>query len=454
MINKSEAVTTVNLDTNAFSFRTLSQLQWTLIAFFVLCRLTLLMFYDAYITDVGYYLDIAKQGLTTSAKAYQDFSFGYPPISLFLVYLPAWFAPLEFWSYWRIFRAQMFFIDFSVFFLVFYFLKQKIEFRDEQLSLFVFFYVLLGFLQGHLLYDRLDILIVASLMSLLFAFVQYRENPKIVRVLSLIGMYIKFVPFLFALLLNLITIFDQMKLPSQKTKILFLLGQKGVKELFWLLVPFFLVTTLYETTVARGLFKDMGMHFERGIQVESTWASPIIIKQVFTKNGSPYAVNNFGAQHIDPSQAPEWYVAASKYVGLLSLIVFGLWLFLIAFPRLILRHQLKVSDLFNLGILIWLSLFSLFLSTQRVLSPQFFIWIMLPTALHIAAAPKKLFIFVAITLYILTYIGFDRGYWQFVEGNAFYVSIVALRNLLLILFTGLCIKELKDYCYCGRQYKT
>ena len=421
----------------------LTQLQIYLICFFVLTRLTILLFYDAYITDVAFYLDIAKQGLNTKAHAYQDFSFGYPPLALLFVYLPAWFSNFEFWNYWRLFRIQMFIIDLALFAGIFYFLINHLKIIPQKLILFIAIYCLVGFLQGHLLYDRLDLLIEAALFSLFYAFNRNPGNRWLLRSLSLIGMFIKFVPFLYALLLNLINRLREAK-PSKSTPLsqLLILLKAGISELLLLIIPFILFISVYELTIAGGVFKDLNMHFQRGIQIESIWATPVLINKLIVNNPKSLVINNFGAQHIDDSQVPSWYLDFSKLTGIIILSFFGLYFFIK------LRTQLKLTPsqivpMAKLSGGIWLVLFCIFLSTQRVLSPQFFIWIMIPISLLLALSFDWFLFILAILTYTLTYIGFDICYWDFVNGNRFFILIVSLRNLSLVLLTYASLRHLK-----------
>lgn len=418
---------------------TRSQLSW--IAFFVLCRLTILLFYEAYVTDVAFYLEIAKQGLSSNAKAYENFAFGYPPLALLFTYFPGWLSRLEFWSYWRCFRAQMFLIDMGLFAWVFYFLKSKLKISENKLALFVGIYSLLGFLQGHLLYDRLDLLILTSLFALFYSFSVAPSSTWLLRAISLIGIFVKFVPFLYALVLNLLNRFSSETISPKRTKRWTDLIKAGLTELFWLIVPFIILVSAYEAVIAKGVFKDLNMHFQRGIQVESVWATPVIIKQILTNPNGAYAVNNFGAQHIDEKQVPLWYLELSKVAGLLALSALGLYLFLVLLPKLK-RTQSTAGTSPYLACLVWINIFCIFLATQRVLSPQFFIWLMLPLSLLPVFHLDKKILALTFLTYLLTYIGFDLGYWQFVAGNTFFVAVVAARNLLLVLLTTLTLRQL------------
>lgn len=422
---------------------TFTQVQVSLILFFVLSRLTMALFYDAYVTDVAFYLDIVKQGLLTHAKAYENFPFGYPPLALLFVYLPAFVSNLDFWDYWRAFRSQMFLIELTLFAACFYHLKEYIKLDDSKLATFVGFYTLFGLLQGHLLYDRLDLLIVASLLGLFLLFTKHPQKKNGLRLISTLGMLVKFVPFLYALALNLVGHFRFKGAQKQEPIKLGSLLRWGVQELVLLIVPFILLISLYESTVAKGVFADLTMHARRGIQVESLWATPIAIKHLFAPETN-LVVSNFGAQHINEKQVPEWYLHLSKWAGILALALFGLFLFLKRWPQLAVQKW-EFVDSSRFAVLLWLAIFGIFLSTQRVLSPQFFIWLMFPISISLAIEFDKKLAGLACATYILTYIGFDLGYWKFVAGNPFFVAVVTLRNITLLILTLYSVKKLLSF---------
>ena len=80
-----------------------------------------------------------------------------------------------------------------------------------------------------------------------------------------------------------------------------------------------------------------------------------------------------------------------------------------------------------------------FMATQRVLSPQFFLWVMAPLALIVVHRRSWLWAAGVITLYTLTWMGFDRHYVDLARIDRFAVHIVAARNIVLIaLWLGVC----------------
>ena len=182
------------------------------------------------------------------------------------------------------------------------------------------------------------------------------------------------------------------------------------------------------------------MHLARGIQVESTWATPLIVGHLIQHPGESFAVSNFGAQHIDEQKVPSWYVMSSKIGGIVILGLFFIYLFFHLVPKLQKNKTPLTSP--TLAGLVWLIIFCLFLATQRVLSPQFFIWLMIPISFLLAFDFDRSLAVLAVLNYGLTYLGFDVGYWKFVEGHPLFVSIVALRNLSLLALTAYALWKL------------
>jgi hypothetical protein len=91
-------------------------------------------------------------------------------------------------------------------------------------------------------------------------------------------------------------------------------------------------------------------------------------------------------------------------------------------------------------LLIMLFVLTFLISTQRVLSPQYMIWLMpgLAAAIFMGKTDVPLLVH-AFFIFLLTYIGFDLGYWKYVSLDLKMVIVVNLRNLLLLSLSMLII---------------
>jgi hypothetical protein len=94
----------------------------------------------------------------------------------------------------------------------------------------------------------------------------------------------------------------------------------------------------------------------------------------------------------------------------------------------------------------------LFLPLQRVLSTTFVIWWIPILAVWWAVTQKHWVAVVSVAIYILTYIGFDIGYFKYVEMQPLYVSVYAMRNVLLVIMAGLFVRDyLRSYSFTNSQ---
>jgi hypothetical protein len=195
----------------------------------------------------------------------------------------------------------------------------------------------------------------------------------------------------------------------------------------------------FNTEREKGMFVFMSEHGQRGIQMESLWASPFMaadaasIKQ---KAEIPYPLKtNFGAQHLDNSVIPSFYLISAKFAGFAALagIYTAFFICFFRFPdkRPILSDPAWVLTFYTA------SLFFI-IAAQRVLSPQYMIWpVPVVTALLFASnkVPRSLF-FCVLLLYVFSWLNFDFGYEKLVQFDPAAVTILVIRNMFLLIVTG------------------
>jgi len=357
-------------------------------------RLVILFGYSAYITDVSLYFDQAGKA-AMGLKTYTDFFYPYPPLSLALIYFPNLFGASDFWTYRGIFTKELFALDLLVAALMVWGARKQWKWSEQKIFTALCFYSAFGLLQGHLLYDRIDLGISLFVLSMVFL-------PKHLIAASNFGMLFKIVP----------------PIPAA----FFLALQQRGKN-FWirlpaLILPSIAVILLIECTTNPGILKYLFEHQQRGIQIESVWATPFMLSHASI-------TTNYGAQHLVDNTVPALYLMLSKYLGWLALGALGLFT--------LTRAPKKPSQ--RLLLLTPLMVLIVFLCTQRVLSPQFFIWLIPFLSLACAEFKSPALWGLSFGVYTLTYIGFDIGYWEFVKLSPFFVNAVALRNLLLVALT-------------------
>lgn len=376
---------------------------------FLVSRCFILFGYAPYITDVALYSEQALQA-SQGLRAYTDFFYPYPPFSLPFIYLPEWLGATEFFSYRNLFNKIFFIIDLGLTFLIVRTAKQKLKFSDSMIFSSLLLLSLFGLLQGHLLYDRID-LGVTFFNFLLFMLTLSGMSWGWTALVSNIGVLYKFIPFFPAVFLHLIQ-HAELKLSS------FIIRSA------MMLLPALFIIAIFEYTSHPGIIRYLFEHQERGIQIESLWATPYLLAQIWSGNNTVAIDTVFGGQHLKSEAISPVILFLSKSLGFLALAVFGIWNF---------RRKPKVSH--ELLLLTPLCVLLIFMSTQRVLSPQFFIWLIPFLSLCIVKFKSRSLLFLSLCLYTLTFIGFDLGYWSFVKFHPFFVHVVALRNLVLLILT-------------------
>ena len=392
---------------------------------FLLSRILILTAFDPYVTDVVLYFDQAKQALE-GMRAYTDFSFPYPPLSLPLIYLPGLFHLENFYTYRDSFIKELFCVDLLLITASYLVMKRYLAFKPKQIFNALLLISFFGLMQGHLLYDRID-LGVALVNVVLLGLALAHQPWGMTAVTSNLGVLFKFIPFFPAGFLYLVS-----HSKEKWTGIALKLG------LF--LIPALSLIFILEHTSHPGIQNYLFEHGERGIQIESVWATPYMLAKVWARSSEIGVDTNFGAQHLKEGWISPVVVFFSKIVG------FGIFALL---GFLILKRKPKVSK--ELLLYTPTTILLVFLATQRVLSPQFFIWLIPFLAMTIIHSKSRSLLVGSVALYTLTYIGFDLGYWEFVKFNSFFVHIVAMRNVVLLIVTGLMLKQ---FFKCFQTYYT
>jgi hypothetical protein len=178
-------------------------------------------------------------------------------------------------------------------------------------------------------------------------------------------------------------------------------------------------------TSSPGIFGVLEQHQMRGIQLESTWATPFMLHRAFDPSDRLTIDSNYGAQHLNSSTIPSFYIGLSKYLGIFVFLF-------IAWVLWRIRHFNWPKEFQLLTALLALLIF---LTTQRVLSPQFFIWLMPFLAMGLVIFNRWSWWFLTFFIYFLTFYGFRFGYWNYVSFSPYFTVVMSARNLLLVILT-------------------
>lgn len=398
------------------------------LGFFLLSRIVIIFGYGVYISDLDLFKLIADYGTKSGYVAYRDFWFPYPPLALPLIYIPSYFTS-DFPSFRRIFQVEMFVFDAMTLTYMILFLKQRVSAGTVKIACAVFLYSFLGLLVGHLIYDRFDLTISSAFMMSAYYFTGNSKHKTVAYVVSFLGAVIKLVPLFWFPVFVLFEVVEKGRLNIGK----------AVKPAILLLIPFMVFMVSYNATVKGGLFRLMGEQGLRGIQIESVWASPLML--YYSIKGAPSSAklnSEYAAQHINDSALPKFYLLASKYAGFCLLGIFFLTL-----AYFVWRGERKELAENSRVLLIMFFVIAFLISTQRVLSPQYMIWLMPGIAVAIFMGKTDLPLLVhAVLIFVLTYIGFDLGYWKYVSLDLKMAIVVNLRNLLLLSLCALIIARI------------
>lgn len=380
--------------------------------------------YEAFVSDVPFYHHVFKMGILKGFSAYCDFWFPYPPLSLPLMYGPGFFGQ-DYGAYRRAFQLQMLVFDVAAFFLLNAFLKNRIKcppwLRAGALSL----YSLLGLFEGHLLLDRLDIGMSVCYLGALYYFTAEGRARWAGYAFLLAGALVKLLPLF---MLPLFAIFECYRARGETWP-----SPRSLWLPFVLVaVPFAAAVLYYNNDVCDQVLQSLSQHGARGIQIESNWAIPLVANRIL--NGSPVQVDfSYGAFDIFGAGVPAWFVWVSKRAGFLFLGGYYLWLF-----RSFRRKMVETSHLEPIEICyLFYGVILILICTQRVLSPQYLIWMLPLAAIQFAVAERKAAVVVgSAAVFGLSYVVFDKGFHRIIDFDPTYSLYLVIRNVTLLVWAA------------------
>jgi hypothetical protein len=175
----------------------------------------------------------------------------------------------------------------------------------------------------------------------------------------------------------------------------------------------------------------MMLHQERGIQLESSYASVLLLKNLLEIGVNSEVYNEFVGWNI---AANIFFEEIAKTFG--NLVFMGFWaaLFFIFLGKKNAGKKINFSDAQFLELTLITIL--LFLSFQRVLSLQFFIWLIPVSAIWLAKNRSVKFLLVFCFLFFSSFFIFSIDYLALTSQIPIMVVAIILRNLVLVIFTS------------------
>jgi hypothetical protein len=173
----------------------------------------------------------------------------------------------------------------------------------------------------------------------------------------------------------------------------------------------------------------------RGLQIESIWATPLMIARIFDPQAHPVRYSTWQAYEVFGQGVDALLVAAnvSTMLSYLAFVVgYGFWL-----RRLYLRRQQpSVAD----AALLTVTVVAVLLIANKTLSPQYLLWLGAPVAVLLLHQPSSRPLGAGVLLLgVLTEVVYPALYAPLLAGgtgSALAVVVLALRNLGLVAVAG------------------
>jgi hypothetical protein len=361
----------------------------------VIIQIIILFYTPSINSDLGYYFDLSKK-MVSGLLPYLDFKFEYPPLAILPIWIPGIFKS-EIKGYNFLFRAI--FCLFNILFLLF--ISHRLTnhlIYNFFYKRYLIFYTLLSVLMAPLFYDRLDLLFGFILFGSL-----YYSNEKSL-FWTLLGIPYKLISAIF------LPFYGLAFLRSRN------LNLKDLFKLCVLPIGGLLAVILYMFQFK--FLSFLSYHHLRGIQIESTWATLHFLMQLF--NDQKMIIEySFGAQHL--KDVSGWIVFLANYslVGFLSL------LFIIYYFK-----KNPLPEIFITALLV-------FICFSKVLSPQYFIWL-IPLLIFFIEENIELALFLLIAA-ISNYVFIHYGELMAQASWAWWC--ISLRNVALVCWVMMRFKN-------------
>jgi uncharacterized membrane protein len=343
---------------------------------------------------------------------YRSFGVEYPPLGMASVILPGLFAA-NFDIYYKLFVAEMLIFDIAALFILAG-LAKRLELRLWQ-TLSVYTIALLAI--GRLISIRFDILPAVLTLFALYAFI--KGSYKTAWAVIALGTCAKLYPAI------IIPIF-----------ILYHLRHNTKKELIGGILTFAIVSAVICVPVLllspSGFLQSFTYQTGRGLQLETVYASFLLVFRAFNWMGFTSSYQ-FGAWQLDGSAA-DLLAKISTVLMVVGMAWVYWYYYLEQRGKELIKSKFAPLNIADAARIIKYSLLIVlvFILTNKVLSPQYLIWL-LPFIPLISGRWKALSWVIFIMIGILTYIIYPLIYSPLLNGAPSAVGILFTRNILLVV---------------------
>ncbi len=394
--------------------------------FFIFTRVFSILLTFPTVTDmyvyIGYFKNIYLDGLIP----YLEFKLEYPPLSLIPIYIPGFFIKkINFYYYFLFFACMMFFIDFICLNLCKSYCKKRLNMTIEQIKYMMLIYSFFGLFLFRVLYHRLDIIVALLLTSSLLLFATQNKKITIKFWLnSLIGFFYKIVPAF--LVPPAIIIKAYISSNSKKEFII-----KVIKNSSIFLVVLILLILAIELIVGFEFLKNLSYHNQRGIQIESNYSSLLLFSNLIFDTTF---ILKSGYGSADVMSKSKIFEEFTRYFGHFCLLLFY-FLFFLSLSKIKSKNK-KIVKAENLFLDVTIITLLITITFQRVLSPQFFIWLIPVASIWLTQnRTTKNFSFLML-IFFTTHMVFSINYMSLLNQEPILVTTLFVRTLLLLYFTS------------------
>jgi uncharacterized membrane protein len=391
--------------------------KWQLIVFCLIHILTFTIIFNSnlYVSEGHYgtslYFNYSSRVVALGQLPYQDFAVEYPPLALIFLTLPRLIAPNPA-TYANVFAIEILLFDLLGLFLI------SALSRRLNLSLWktLAIYTLALLAIGPIIAHRYDLIPAIIVLLALYTFSQGKHKTS--WALLAMGVMTKIYPVILAPIFLLYHWRHRQNRQAIVGVATFAITTAVIMAPFLLLSP-------------DGLWNSFSYHAQRGLQCESTYSSFLLLGQTLGLTSVEMEFS-FGSLNIT-SPLADILAKVSPLVMLFSLVAVY-WFFYksqsepaVAQQTPSLLNQPDTARIVSYSLVAMLA----FMLTNKVLSPQFIIWLY-PLIPLVVGRWRRISWLMFILIGLMTYLVYPLAYDGIRQGHPLVISILFMRNVSLI----------------------
>ena len=363
--------------------------------------------------DVYLYFEYATN-IFNGQMPFKDFTFEYPPFMIPFIIIPSIFTS----------DLQTYCILFSIMVLLFFligvvFLLKIAKPFDSTNKRILIFAILTLVMTNVFLFARNDIFPVVICIIGIYFYLQKKYDYA--WIMMAIGAMTKLFPILFlpVFLIPLLVKRDY---------------RNAVRGILLSLAVAVIISLPFIISDISTAFDYLSYHTDRGIQIESVASSIILFVNMFSPGLAHISFSH--ASHSIEGPLPDAVEPFIMYLLLVAVLAFILWLF-VALKRK--KESMEHEDLKKITIFAGIIMVMIFLTFNKVFSAQFVIWVLMLVAItqiQLFGMEQRNRILIIATIYAIISFFCGAFYQEITELNSIMVTLLFVRNMLHIFFTG------------------